>query len=105
MVASSLIHGARYWPDTCALELCFEGGRRYLYLVVPQSVVDGFSRAASKGAYFNRVIKGQYDCHPLKDDARLSTSRVRDGRDRGGRAPLRAALRRSIDFSRSAAND
>lgn len=66
-MASSLIRGARYWPDTQALELCFVGGRRYLYVGVPPSVATGFQGAASKGEYFNRAIKGRFDCHPLKD--------------------------------------
>lgn len=68
-MASSLIRGARYWPDTQALELCFAGGRRYLYVGVPPSVAEDFRSASSKGAYFNRAIKGRFDCHPLRDEA------------------------------------
>lgn len=64
---SSLICGARYWPEHKALELCLASGRRYLYLGVPQEVAEGFSRASSKDAYFNRAIRGRFDCHPLRD--------------------------------------
>lgn len=65
---SSLIRGARYWPDTLALELCLAGGRRYLYLGVPASIAEGFTEAASKGGYFNRHIRGRFDCHALRDE-------------------------------------
>ncbi|WP_205479402.1 KTSC domain-containing protein [Sphingomonas arenae] len=65
---SSLIRGARYWPETQALELCLVGGRRYLYLGVPQRLADEFQRARSKGNFFNLRIKGRFDCHPLRDE-------------------------------------
>ena len=65
---SSLIRGARYWPDHKALELSLAGGRRYLYLGVPAQTADEFARAESKGAYFNRTIRGQFDCHQLCDE-------------------------------------
>jgi hypothetical protein len=64
---SSLIREARYWPEHRALEVALAGGRRYLYLGVPPAIADGFARAMSKGAYFNRAIKGRFDCHPLRD--------------------------------------
>lgn len=63
---SSLIRSALYWPEHRALELCLAGGRRYLYLGVPAEVAEGFAQAASKGGYFNRAIKGRFDCHPLR---------------------------------------
>lgn len=65
---SSLIRGALYWPEHRALELCLVGGRRYLYLGVPAEVAEGFASAQSKGSYFNRAIRGRFDCHPLRDD-------------------------------------
>ncbi len=98
MDSSSLIHGARYWPDTCALELRFAGGRRYLYLGVPPDLAEGFAQAPSKGAFFNGAIKGQFDCHPLKDDPEARRPRER-------RPPLGVALKRSLDNDRRAAND
>lgn len=66
-MASSLIRGARYWPERQALELCFAGGRRYLYLGVPESLAVQFRQAPSKGQFFNQAIKGRFDCHPLRD--------------------------------------
>ena len=74
-MASTLIRGARYWPDTQALELCFAGGRRYLYVGVPPSVAEDFRHAPSKGSFFNRAIKGRFDCHPLRDEPRNERSR------------------------------
>lgn len=62
---SSLIRGARYWPEHKALELCLAGGRRYLYLGVPADTAEAFSRAESKGSFFNRAIRGRFDCHAL----------------------------------------
>ena len=64
---SSLINGALYWPEHRALELCLASGRRYLYLGVPAEVAEGFAEGPSKGAYFNRAIRGRFDCHPLRD--------------------------------------
>lgn len=77
---SSLIRGARYWPDHRALELCLASGRRYLYLGVPQAIADGFQRAPSKGTYFNQRIKGHYDCHALKDDEQPGRRAANDRR-------------------------
>ena len=65
---SSLIRGALYWPDHRALELCLASGRRYLYLGVPPDIAEGFAAAESKGGYFNRAIRGRFDCHPLRDE-------------------------------------
>lgn len=65
---SSLIRGALYWPEHGALELSLVNGRRYLYLGVPADVAEGFASASSKGSYFNRAIRGRFDCHPLRDE-------------------------------------
>jgi hypothetical protein len=67
LMDSSLINGALYWPEHKALELCLASGRRYLYLGVPPEVAEGFASARSKGSYFNRAIRGRFDCHPLRD--------------------------------------
>lgn len=69
MSSSTLISAARYWPDDRALELCFTGGRRYLYLGVPQTVADAFTRSTSKGRFFNEAIKGRFSCHELASEA------------------------------------
>lgn len=65
---SSLIRAANYWPEHKALELCMAGGRRYLYLGVPAEIARAFADATSKGAFFNRAIRGKYDCHALRDE-------------------------------------
>lgn len=75
---SSLIRGARYWPDHRALEVCLAGGRRYLYLGVPESIAEGFTQATSKGSYFNRAIRGRFDCHALKDEDKPRRRAVND---------------------------
>ena len=69
MSVSTLISAARYWPDERALEFCFAGGRRYLYLGVPKSVADAFTRSPSKGRFFNEEIKGRFTCHELASEA------------------------------------
>ena len=68
LMDSSLIRGALYWPEHRALELSLATGRRYLYLGVPADVAEEFAAAPSKGSYFNRAIKGRFDCHPLRDE-------------------------------------
>jgi hypothetical protein len=75
-MASSLIQGARYWPDTQALELCFAGGRRYLYLGVPPRVAEDFRSAASKGRFFNDAIRGRFDRHPLREERKTRSRRA-----------------------------
>jgi KTSC domain len=99
MEMSSLIQGAFYWPDTCALELRFAGGRRYLYLGIPPELADRFAQASSKGAFFNGAIKGRFDCYPLKDDPAPQPRRAERS------ASLATALRRSLGADRLAAND
>jgi hypothetical protein len=69
-VDSSLIQSALYWPEHRALELSLTGGRRYLYLGVPPEVAEGFALAPSKGSYYNEAIRGQFDCHALRDRPR-----------------------------------
>ena len=68
MTTSTLIRGARYWPDERALELCFAGGRRYIYLGVPGVIAREFQEASSKGTFFNRRIKGRFTCHELASE-------------------------------------
>lgn len=69
VTTSTLIREARYWPEERALELCFAGGRRYLYLGVPGEVAQGFQQASSKGAFFNGRIRGHFTCRELASDA------------------------------------
>lgn len=79
MSPSTLIRAARYWPDDRALELCFAGGRRYLYLNVPPKLAEQLAAAGSKGKFFNDRIKGRFTCHELAD--RTDTDRRRAAND------------------------
>ncbi len=37
-------------------------GKTYNYCGVPRRIFEGFRSASSKGAFFNRIIKGIFDC-------------------------------------------
>lgn len=58
---SSFVGKVTYTPDfnTMEIELL---GRVYGFCGVPRRTFDAFEGASSKGAYFNRNIKGQFDC-------------------------------------------
>lgn len=69
---------ARYTGPTIApSNFSLSSGRRYLYLGVPPEIAEEFAAAESKGGYFNRVIRGRFDCHPLRD-AELPRRAVND---------------------------
>jgi hypothetical protein len=54
---STAIRHFHYRAERRELEVTFVTGRRYLYLGVPQSEVDAFRAATSKGRYFNAHIR------------------------------------------------
>ena len=56
---SSLLAAMRY-SARATLDLVFRHGATYRYFTVPRSVAEGLATAASKGAYFNRHIKGRF---------------------------------------------
>ena len=56
---SSLLAAMRYSAQA-TLDLVFRHGATYRYFTVPRPVADGLAAAASKGAYFNRYIKGRF---------------------------------------------
>lgn len=58
---STAIRAAFYRPDEQVLDLTFVTGRRYRYFGVPAAVAEGFARARSKGAWFNRHIRDRFD--------------------------------------------
>jgi len=58
---SSLVGKVTYSPDFNTLEIELLG-RVYGFCGVPQRIYDSFEGASSKGAFFNRNIKGQFDC-------------------------------------------
>jgi hypothetical protein len=60
-VASSDLRSVGYDAGRCLLEIEFVSGTVYQYSAVPESVFNGLMTAASKGRYFNQVIrKGPY---------------------------------------------
>ena len=56
---SSLLASMRY-SSPATLDLRLRNGATYRYFTVPRHVADGLAAAASKGAYFNRHIKGRF---------------------------------------------
>ena len=59
--ASSFIGTVTYTIDMQSMEIVING-RMYPYCEVPQRIFDAFKGAGSKGAYFNRSVKGIYEC-------------------------------------------
>ncbi len=59
--ASSFIGTVTYTIGMQSMEIVISG-RMYPYCDVPQRIYDAFKGAESKGAYFNRSIKGIYEC-------------------------------------------
>jgi hypothetical protein len=58
---SKLIRNSRYDPATKILSIWLvTNGKRYDYLDVPPETYAAFSRAFSKGWYFNRHIRGSF---------------------------------------------
>lgn len=67
--ASSLaIRAAWYQPARRQLDLLFGSGRHYRYSNVPGDIAEQFARAASKGGFYNRMIRGHYACLQLDSD-------------------------------------
>jgi hypothetical protein len=66
-MTSQAIHGAWYLPARKQLDLLFASGRRYRYSNVPADLAERFSRAASKGQFFNREIRDRYICRALSE--------------------------------------
>ena len=59
---STVIRRFEYRPDRRELEILFTTGRRYLYSQVPETAVEQFRAAFSKGQFFNRHIRDHYPC-------------------------------------------
>ncbi|CAN5277102.1 KTSC domain-containing protein [soil metagenome] len=58
--ASSVIARIDYNAHSRELHVTFTSGRRYRYSGVPAEVYFQFCRAASKGEFFNALIKDRY---------------------------------------------
>jgi KTSC domain-containing protein len=59
LVESSLLSSIEYLSDQ-TLELTFRSGVTYRYFAVPQTVVEEFVAAESKGTYFNRHVRNRF---------------------------------------------
>jgi len=59
--ASSFVGEVQYSPtiQSMTAEL---SNTTYIWCNVPQRIFDGWKGASSKGAFFNRAVKGQFDC-------------------------------------------
>ncbi len=77
---SSVIRDASYDDTTREMRVTFVSGRIYVYRRRARSIYDAFSKAPSKGAFFNVAIRGRYHFHELAASHHLRTGSVR--RDR-----------------------
>jgi len=67
---STAIRHMHYKPDRQELSVWFGPDfRRYKYFGVPQHLYEAFSEAESQGQFFNRFIKGRFDCVPVTKPA------------------------------------
>ena len=59
--SSSFVGNVRYDDDTSEMRILLNE-KAYTFCNVPQRTYDAFEGAPSKGAFFARNIKGQFDC-------------------------------------------
>lgn len=59
-VESSTFSSVGYSPDTCTLELEFQGGNVYRYFTVPATIHAALMNADSKGVFFHQAIRATY---------------------------------------------
>lgn len=59
-VASSAISSIEYSAPARKLHVTFTSGRTYTYSGVPGEIYFQFCRAASKGEFFNTMIRDRY---------------------------------------------
>ena len=67
--SSSAVTRIEHDPFTHTLSVWFRGGTmRYAYEGVPSRVYQAFCRATSKGAFFQRYIRGRFDLVDARDE-------------------------------------
>jgi hypothetical protein len=59
---SSTIERILFDEPARELTIRFRDGGSYVYSGVPRAVYEALRTASSAGAYFNRCIKGRFDC-------------------------------------------
>lgn len=60
-VTSSTINAVGYEESNNILKVNFKNGSTYVYQNVPKTVYQEFLTSESKGKFFNRNIRGQYE--------------------------------------------
>lgn len=82
-VASTTIAAVDYDPATQTLWLEFRSRALYRYCDVPLAIYQALMTAPSKGAYFNRHIRGWFEYHrQLDSDIRRTHSGPENAYDR-----------------------
>jgi hypothetical protein len=64
---SSVVMEASYCEEESLLRITFQTGRIYDYVNIPVEYFEGLTGANSVGAYYNRYIKGNFDCEFFGD--------------------------------------
>jgi len=64
---SSVVALAQYFDSTHVLRVIFVSGKIYDYKNVPTGIYQAMKSAASKGKYFNKHIKGNYEFEKIVD--------------------------------------
>jgi hypothetical protein len=78
VMPSTLIQNCRYDRGTRTLSVWFvTNGKRYDYQNVPPETYDALRSAFSKGRFFNRQIRGNYEFRQVEDvDTLLDPGRM-----------------------------
>jgi ABC-type sugar transport system ATPase subunit len=87
---STVIRSYRYDPQRRELAIVFQTRRAYTYSEVPQETYAGLKVASSKGAFFNRHIRGKF---PFTRQADILPSDPRGAKAAKGRRAERQTLR------------
>lgn len=61
-VRSSAISAIGYDPLTRQMRIRFQSGSTYTFCRVPSEIFAGLRSASSKGRYYDRRIRGRYQC-------------------------------------------
>lgn len=72
---SKLIGAFDYDPQKSWLDISFVTGRRYRYFAVPAEIFDRMRNSFSKGAFFNRHIRGHFAYRELPAPPRAPAGR------------------------------
>jgi hypothetical protein len=65
-VDSTTLRTVGYDAERQLLQIEFQNRSTYQYFKVPPTVYEKLLHAPSKGAYFNRAIRPQFDCTQVK---------------------------------------